>query len=458
MSSQSIKRFLRKIDNELKSKKAGDRVRKRMNAGVIHSFTMSVEDNIAQIMDVLQKRGYPINDDVIAIVERESQELYDQTYRALTVGFDAIGEENVTINADGSFTAVIKDYGKTFKQKSGVRNEVPLDYFDRIKEKYRGKVNTIANRLNAYYESVEPGAFEPIKQKSREGFLDLGHREGSEVAREQTRDARARIYKQFTSKRTKAGQLPPEVFKTLGFDLEVLKKDLEELSKIEVSVESAATNRNTAEEKRFKKELRTQIQSALKKLNKNPAEFKGSDSRLDIDKKRIIKSFQDSVAGNKKVKKKKTANTKINKSKGSQKKSYGKTHKKGQQIVAGVGLKMQGYKAKESEPRQETQLRLQALLNAKLPAEVRKNMGAPRLENRSGRFASSVEVTEISKTKQGFPSIGYTYRKNPYQIFEQGAGRPPWSSKDRDPRTLIDKSIRELAAEIIVGRFYTRRV
>jgi len=103
-------------------------------------------------------------------------------------------------------------------------------------------------------------------------------------------------------------------------------------------------------------------------------------------------------------------------------------------------------------------LQLQTLLNAKLPDEVRKNMGYPRLENRTGRFASSVKVTDIVRTAKGFPSIGYTYEKNPYQIFELGAGKTPWASSERDPRTLIDRSIREIASEVLVGRFYTRRV
>jgi hypothetical protein len=58
----------------------------------------------------------------------------------------------------------------------------------------------------------------------------------------------------------------------------------------------------------------------------------------------------------------------------------------------------------------------------------------------------------------GYPSIGYTYQKNPYQIYETSTGKRPWSSLERDPRTLIDRSIREIAAELQLGRFYTRRV
>ena len=33
-----------------------------------------------------------------------------------------------------------------------------------------------------------------------------------------------------------------------------------------------------------------------------------------------------------------------------------------------------------------------------------------------------------------------------------------YSNPDRDPRTLIDKSIREIAAEMVTGRLYTRRI
>lgn len=455
MSNRSIQNFLKKIEKELNSPKAGKETRKRMNSGIVHSFTMSVDDNIAQILDVLEKRGYPINEEVVTIVKQQSQELYDQTYRALTVGYDAVGPENVSMNPDGSFTAIIKDYGKGFSGK----DIKTLDYFDRIKNTYKGKVNTIANKLNSYYESVAPGTFEPIKQTGSQGFLDLGHREGSEVAKEQVRSASAKIYNQFTSKRTKAGKVPAEAYKTLGFDLSALKKDLEELSKIEVSIESAATNRNTAEEKELKEELRKTIKNALEKLNTNPAEFEGSDSRIQIDRKRIIKSFKDGLKKNKKAKQKHT-NTKINKSSGKpQKKSFGgKKHKKGKQRVASLGFNIANFQAKESEPRQTSQLRLMSLINQKLPSQVLSNMKPPRLENRTGRFAASARVTEITTTKQGFTSIAFTYEKNPYQVFEQGAGKAPWASEDRDPRKIIDQSIREIAKELIAERFYTRRV
>ena len=82
-------------------------------------------------------------------------------------------------------------------------------------------------------------------------------------------------------------------------------------------------------------------------------------------------------------------------------------------------------------------------------------MGPPGLTNQTGRFASSVRVTDVTVTPQGFPSVGYTYQKNPYQTFEKGYQQ---GSPDYDPRDLIDKSIREIAANMALGRLYTRRL
>ena len=99
-----------------------------------------------------------------------------------------------------------------------------------------------------------------------------------------------------------------------------------------------------------------------------------------------------------------------------------------------------------------------AMINKKLPETVRRNMTAPRLENQTGRFASSVKLQDVNTTPQGYPSFGYTYQKDPYQVFEVGTGAAPWSTSQRDPRKLIDRSIRQVAAELAIGRFYTRRL
>jgi len=114
-------------------------------------------------------------------------------------------------------------------------------------------------------------------------------------------------------------------------------------------------------------------------------------------------------------------------------------------------------KSRASQGSNFNQVAILGKINQKLNEAVRKNMRYPGLERQTGRFANSVKATSIIQTSQGFPSIGYTYQKDPYQVFEVAQGRKPWATRARDPRILIDKSIREVAAEFVAGRFYTRR-
>ncbi len=124
---------------------------------------------------------------------------------------------------------------------------------------------------------------------------------------------------------------------------------------------------------------------------------------------------------------------------------------------AGIDAKsVKNIKARES--RQFSPFSLMAMIQEKLPQTVQKNMGSPRLENRTGRLARSVKLTDITQTRQGFLSMGYTYEHDPYKVFEVGQGDARWATPDRDPRKLIDASIREVASNMALGRFYTRRI
>jgi len=105
-----------------------------------------------------------------------------------------------------------------------------------------------------------------------------------------------------------------------------------------------------------------------------------------------------------------------------------------------------------------TPLALIGIFNKELPATLRKNMREPALNYRSGRFAESVKVMDVISTPKGYPSFGYRYDTNPYQVFEMGRGTPPWATPERDPRSLIDYSMREIAAKYAIGRFFTRRL
>lgn len=97
---------------------------------------------------------------------------------------------------------------------------------------------------------------------------------------------------------------------------------------------------------------------------------------------------------------------------------------------------------------------LQRLLDANLTQKIKENMGSGNrrdiLNLRSGRFAESVRVERMSQSREGMITAFYTYMKNPYQTFEPGFRQGSPSS--RNPRLLISKSIREIAATQVANR------
>ena len=103
---------------------------------------------------------------------------------------------------------------------------------------------------------------------------------------------------------------------------------------------------------------------------------------------------------------------------------------------------------------------LRALLNKKLPNKLIENMGQPSLENITGRFAQSARVVNITHGKNiKVPTIQYTYDTDPYQVFEMGGkGDSRWATQARDPRFIIDNTIREIAAEMMITKFNTQRL
>jgi len=107
------------------------------------------------------------------------------------------------------------------------------------------------------------------------------------------------------------------------------------------------------------------------------------------------------------------------------------------------------------QQRQLNQLRTK--INARLPAQVRRNMGRPTLENQTGRFSNSVHLLGLKQ--RGNQIAGdYTYLLSPYETFEN-TGVYRWPN-DYNPNPLIKQSIRELAGEIAEEKFsfYLRRV
>ena len=81
-------------------------------------------------------------------------------------------------------------------------------------------------------------------------------------------------------------------------------------------------------------------------------------------------------------------------------------------------------------------------------------MERPTLINRTGRFAESVKIANATQGKQGLTTFYYDYQKAPYQTFEN---RSRWPA-EYDPRPLIARSIREIAAELMQSKFRSVRL
>ena len=97
---------------------------------------------------------------------------------------------------------------------------------------------------------------------------------------------------------------------------------------------------------------------------------------------------------------------------------------------------------------------LQSLINANLAEKIKENMGDGSsrnvLNNRTGRLAESAQVERMSESRAGMITAFYSYMKNPYATFSAG-GRQQ-DPKSRDPKLLIAKSIREIAAQQVGNR------
>ena len=201
------------------------------------------------------------------------------------------------------------------------------------------------------------------------------------------------------------------------------------------------------------------LEEALIKLdgdNKSILKLQGSPSMLDMKMDDTAITLLKPFEGKKNIKVTKPKKPKKTKKKPIKNKAKVKAKKAPMSIAAVAVRKINLSKAKSQRRKKGgggtsfNPLQIVALINKELPDTVRANMGNPALTNQTGRFAESVRATDMMMTPQGFPSVGYTYQRDPYGTFEQDA--------DYDPRTLIDRSMREIAAQYAIGRFYTRRV
>ena len=99
-------------------------------------------------------------------------------------------------------------------------------------------------------------------------------------------------------------------------------------------------------------------------------------------------------------------------------------------------------------------LNITSLINSQLQDVISANMGDGSSKNilnyRTGRFASTVKVENMTMSREGMITAFYSYMKNPYATFSTGGKQS--IPKSRDPKLLISSSIREIAQQVVTNR------
>lgn len=458
MSKRKLRDLLNQQIAELEKEggefRAGSDIKEHKFFVNTNSIAAEMWNQVFAVADVPENEYY--SEELTSIIDTQAKKVSKAIW-------DYMKAKSATIKGTEDNFVVKTLEGERFRKTSGELTG-RTTVFNAIKNSYKSEARDAVRALNAWIASKRGlNDFESSSRIStlinESAFLDLGHKGESAIARQRIRgSARAiqdSIKKYNADKRTQS-PIDDDDIAELGLDFIMSKEDTADLTTIKTGIESAFFNRleGQTELKSLKQQYLSALRKALKRLNKseNFAGRSGSDSRVEIESKKAIKTFNDSIKS-KKVKKK-SRDTKPNYSKGTTAKvSKKKKIKKGSEQTIGIGdLGFKKGRGRKSSA--QSDISLMALLNSKLPDTVAKNMGAPALVFRTGRFAGSARVTDIQRTAKGFPSIGYTYQRNPYQTFEPGYAQ---GSVVRDPRRVIDRSIREIAKELLTGRFFTRR-
>ena len=353
------------------------------------------------------------------------------------------------------------------------------DIYQKVKSAYSDTIEAFFESVQFYFTSQEETYTSTKTKRTRKkairtgkegggqiagsagAVIQAGHEHGGGILETQMRAAFNTTYDKYTQELQKEGirsaQEMYRVLQGLGLNLSVVRADDGE--SFVIMLENKTGNIKAGQDaKKAKKEFIRTASDILRDADLGNLE--GSDSIVRRNRKLIIKSLAKDFKKNPRIKVK-TENTKLKKSKGKASATIAKPKINKQKTVAlaaKVALPKAGKRQgkRKPPPPKMALANILGVLNIQLPKTVARNMGDPRLNNRTGRFAQSVRATDASLTAEGFPSIGYTYMKERYGGYESTSGTR-FADIDRDPRRLIDQSIREIVIGFGLGRVYTRR-
>ena len=450
MAKGNLTKVLKDLDKTLeKSSEAYRTLVSNKQAHYIIVNKKDIKQQIKQQLSIVEKDGrfQSLTEGLEKIIDIEVDNMYEYLATNLHPSkFETNRRKYLTSNySKGSNILTV-----VLETKEGVEPRDVFAYFRRIKQRSQKK---LVKKLNAEIKKLNARNKNKREEVQASDFLDIGHIGSSAVSLQRKAAVQKTLYNFSQQQNPTVRKFLSSVADDIGIRLEKTpsKKKLGGKEVISITLESSRLNKKEGREKlaTLAGDLNKKLFEAAENYGAQWADLKGSPSAIDRVEQQLLNEFA-KIKGKKNFKaqplNKNKSSATLNRKTKTKKGSGFKDSKKAPPVNFG-----------RIEDKQQSPIQLMGLLNAKLPRTVASNMGAPRLENVTGRFAASVRVTDISRTPRGFPSIGYTYQRDPYSVYEASSGTR-FASTERDPRTLIDASIREIAVELMTTRLYTRRL
>lgn len=458
MAQKDLLRFLNELDGNLKQ--SSDKYRTNTTNKVVHIFTLNPRVITRTVKTVLKTNGISENF-ITSSGEDGIKDVYDKAMSKLKKD---VHDNIVTLRSKHpeeirypfpSVPPIITAKFLVTAKNASVYNRVVRSYQIALNEFYNTFVTEIKSATGKEKLERQSGSSNKMRSQEQAGqVFNLEHAGGTSnieiFINDQMVDALEKVMND--SMQSDKDSMLAELAK-LDPELRIEKNAKTGIVRVFIGNALFNTQQGGGKEKTLKKEIQAKVTNALTKLQSiSPAELTGSDSLVTASRKKTVKKalkpFEKATGATVKME-----DTKIKGEKSKASLKVAGTATRGRPKKQ--SLQKQNIRRQKTAKAQFNQAALLALFNARLPTAIINNMGDPALNNRTGRFAASVRVIDIFQTPKGFPSIGYTYRKSPYATFEQGGKQ---GSIELDPRRLIDKTIREIAAEQAMGRLFTRRL
>lgn len=476
MSASSLENFLRTLQSELS--KSSKEYRSLTADRRPHFFRFRVGDLVTETVKQFEKKKIPVTPEEKEMFRTFSIQMKDALVKNLAdvSGLGKFKVTNLTIELQFTENTDTKEILTENQIKSKYRNSDSV--FQRIREVYKAPLENYFEKVQDFMRTQtmvdeKTGRVKNKTLRTRSGrekrgvrhVFDAGHIGEAGIIQSRIADAFSDAQLEIKDEPTLANL--KDDLATLGINISIMRNDATDSHSVQI--EAASRNRKAGaliaqKAKKLEKEVAVAIKKLEGKYGPALSNLKGSDTLQQKKRKDSVDAVMDPMM---KLKKPKSGSVTVKKEDTKRKKSTKRPKKKTVTSKTKVGATKsygavkagavrQGRSARTAEPSiASNPLAMIHEFNRRLPAAIIDNMGDPALNNQTGRFAASVRVVDILKTPRGFPSIGYTYQKSPYQTFETGGKQ---GDPDKDPRKLIDRTVRELAAEFAMGRLFTRRV